>query len=159
MKQGKLWLTLPLVFLAVMVLYFAFNPSYERSLQAKFYYAIGEYDTAYNYAKEAFDADPYNRMATTVMTHSQTALTFVGYIEQAKKYSAEIAQIADAETITDADKAKMKLMCEVMMESFVKISPIKRDGRSIVLDKALLDEAKYYHQQFVELHEKLTSAL
>ena len=154
-----MWLILPLMLVTAAVFYFAFNPSYERSIQAKFYYAMGNYPTAYNMAKSAFDLDPYNRMAATVMTQSQTALKFVSYIEQAKKYSAQIAQIAAGETVTDADKAKIKLMCEVMIDSFVKISPIRRDGRSIVLDKALVEEAKSYHQQFVTLHEKITQSL
>ena len=159
MKQDKLWLILPLLLVTTAVFYFAFNPSYERSLQAKFYYALGDYPTAYKFAKESFDLDPYNRMAATVMTQSQTALKFVDYIDQAKEYSEKIALIAASESITEADKAKMKLMSEVMIDSFVKISPIERDGRSEVLDKELVDEARYYHDQFVELHEKLTQAL
>ena len=158
MKGNKLWLAIPLGLVAVMVLYFAFNPSYERSIQAKFYYAIGEYDPAYRLAREAFDIDPYNRMAVTVMAQSQTALKFVGYIAEAKRYSADIARIAASESISDAQKAKMKLMCEVMMESFVKISPIER-GRSVVIDEELIGEAREHYLQFVELHEKISQAL
>jgi tetratricopeptide (TPR) repeat protein len=158
-KQDKLWLILPLLLVTASLFYFAFNPSYERSFQAKFYYALGDYPTAHTMAKEAFELDPYNRMAATVMTQSQTALKFVDYIDQAKKYSEEIALIAASESISAADRAKMKLMCEVMMESFVKISPIARDGRKIVLDKALLDEARHYYEQFVALHEKITQTL
>ena len=154
-----MWLILPLVLLTAALFYFAFNPSYERSFQAKFYYAIGNYPTAYEMAKSAFELDPYNRMAATVMTQSQTALKFVAYIDQAKKYSEQISQIATADTISAADKAKIKLMCEVMIDSFVKISPIQRDGRNIVLDKELVEEAKSYHRQFVTLHEKITQSL
>ena len=159
MKTAKLWLLFPLLFVAVMGLYFAFNPSYERSLQAKFYYTLGEYKTAHALARESFELDPYNRMAATVMTQSQTALKFVDYIAQAKRYSADIAEMAAGETISAADRAKMKLICEVMMESFVKISPIKRDGRSVVIDRALIEEAKRHYEQFVALHEKLSQTL
>ena len=142
-----------------MALYFAFNPSYERSLQAKFYYTLGDYKQAHALAKEAFALDSYNRMAATVMTQSQTALKFVDYIAQAKAYSADIASIAAAERIGEAEKARIKLMCEVMMESFVKISPIARDGRSVVIDRALIDEARGYYEQFAALHEKVTKTL
>ena len=159
MKQGKVWLMVVAGFLAIMVLYFAFNPSYERSIQAKYYYAIGEYKEAHTLASEAFDLDSYNRMAATIMTQSQTALRFVDYIDEAKRYMRDITKMAESKTISDADKAKMRLMCEVMMDSFVKIDPIKRDGRAVLLDKALVNEAKEYHRQFVELHEKLTAAL
>ncbi len=159
MKQGKIWLAIGAGFLAVMVLYFALNPSYERSIQAKFYYAIGEYKEAHTLATEAFELDSYNRMAATIMTQSQTALVFVAYIDEAKKYLREISTIAESKSITNADKAKMRLMSEIMIGSFVKIDPIKRDGRALLLDKGLIDEAKMYHQQFVELHEKLTARL
>jgi hypothetical protein len=158
-KTAKLWLLLSLLFVTVMGLYFAFNPSYERSLQAKFYYTLGDYKTAHTLARESFALDSYNRMAATVMTQSQTALKFVDYIAEAKRYSADIAAMADAETISGADRAKMKLICEVMMESFVKISPIRRDGRSVVIDRALIEEAKGYYEQFVALHAKLSQTL
>lgn len=159
MKSDKLWLIFPLIFLTAAVLYFAFNPSYERSIQAKFYYTLGDYPEAYRLAKDAFEIDPYNRMAATVMTQSQTALKFVDYIRQAKTYSEQIAVIAAGTAISDADKAKMKLMCEVMMDAYVKISPIERDGRSVVLDKELVDEAGEYYRQFTALHEKVSKAL
>lgn len=159
MQQGRLWFMVVGGFLIVMVLYFVLNPSYERSLQAKFYYTIGDYREAHTLASEAFALDGYNRMAATIMTQSQTALRFVDYIDEAKGYMREITTIAESKTISDADKAKMRLMCEVMMDSFVKISPIKRDGRAVLLDEALVNEAREYHRQFVELHEKLTAAL
>jgi hypothetical protein len=154
-----MWLLLPLLLLTAALFYFILNPSYERSLQAKFYFATGDYPRAYTLAKEAFELDGYNRMAATVMTQSQNALKFVDYINEAKGYSEQIAGIAAAESISDADRAKMKLICEVMMERFVKISPIHRDGRRVVLDKALLEEAQHYYEQFSTLHEKLTAAL
>ncbi|MEA3373333.1 MAG: hypothetical protein U9Q62_06540 [Campylobacterota bacterium] len=159
MKQGKVWLMIVAGFLGVMVLYFVLNPSYERSIQAKFYYAIGEYKEAHTLASEAFALDGYNRMAATIMTQSKTALVFVAYIDEAKGYMRDISKIAESKSITDADRAKMRLMCEIMMDSFVKIDPIKRDGRAVLLDKDLVNEAKEYHQQFVDLHEKLTAAL
>lgn len=159
MKQGRLWLIVVGGFLVSMLLYFSLNPSYEYSLQAKFYYTIGEYDESYELASDAFALDPYNRMAATIMTQSQTALLFVRYIEQAKIYMGDITTMAESDTITDADKAKMRLMSQIMIDSFVKIAPIKRDGRAILLDEALVNEAKEYYNQFVELNEKLTPRL
>ena len=159
MKQGKLWLIVGAGFVVSMFLYFLINPSYERSIESKFYFAIGEYDEAHRLASEAFTLDPYNRMAATVMTQSKTALLFVGYIDDAKEYMRQISAIAESKSITEAQKAKMRLMCQIMMDSYVKISPIERDGRTTVLDEALLNEARAYYDQFVELHEKLAPRL
>ena len=159
MQEGKFWWLISFGTLLLMLLYFAFNPSYERSLQAKFYYTIGDYKVAHRLASEAFELDGYNRMAATIMTQSQAAVKFVEYIEEAKSYMKEISSMAASDAITDADKAKMKIMCEIMIDSFVKISPIFRDGRLEVLDKELIDEAKHYHQQFVDLYEKITATL
>jgi tetratricopeptide (TPR) repeat protein len=159
MKQGKLWLIIGVGFVVSMLFYFLINPSYERSIESKFYFAIGEYEEAHRLASEAFILDPYNRMAATVMTQSKTALVFVDYVDQAKAYMKQISEIAESKSITEAQKAKMRLMCQIMMDSYVKISPIKRDGRTMVLDEALLSEAKSYYDQFVELHEKLAPRL
>ena len=159
MQQGKFWWLISFGMLLLMLLYFAFNPSYERSLQAKFYYTIGNYKAAHRLATEAFELDSYNRMAATIMTQSQAAVKFVEYIDEAKSYMEQISAMAESDSITDADKAKMKIMCEIMIDSFVKISPIFRDGRSEVLDKELVEEAQHYYQQFVDLYEKITATL
>lgn len=159
MLQGKIWWLVSFGMVVLMLAYFMFNPSYERSLQAKYYYTTGEYKLAHRLAKEAFELDAYNRMAATIMTQSQMAMKFVGYIEQSKIYHKQISAMADAESISSADKAKMKLMCEIMIDSYEKIALIYRDGRAVVLDKELVDEARTYHRQFVELYEKITATL
>lgn len=159
MLQGKVWVLISFATIVLMVMYFMFNPSYERSIQAKYYYATGEYKTAHRLATEAFELDSYNRMAATIMTQSQMAMKFVDYIEQSKAYQKQISAIANAKHISRSDKAKMKLICEIMMESYDKISLIYRDGRAVVLDEALVEEARKYHQQFADLYEKITAAL
>ncbi|MBN2782716.1 MAG: hypothetical protein JXQ66_05700, partial [Campylobacterales bacterium] len=46
-----------------MWIYFLINPSYEKSILAKYHYELGEYSKAYTLANEAFSMDVYNRMA------------------------------------------------------------------------------------------------
>ncbi len=157
MRQVNFWLLVVFGLLAVMVFYFSFNPSYQRSIEAKYHYMTADYSQAHALASEAFELDRYNRMAATVMTQSQTALKFVDYIDESKKYLGQISKIAEGASIGDADRVKMKMMCEIMMESFVKISPIDRDGRAILLDDDLLEKARQYHQQFVDLYEQITA--
>jgi tetratricopeptide (TPR) repeat protein len=133
-----------------MGIYFLINPSYEKSIEAKYYYEIGEYEEAYSLANEAFSLDIYNRMAATIMAQSKTSLKYVKYINQAKSYLTEINEMASHKSLSDADRAKMKMMSEIMVDSYVKLAP------SIITDKVLVQEAKKYHDDFEKLLEKVT---
>ena len=129
--------------------YFLFNPSYERSLEAKFYYVVGDYHQSYRLASEAFELNAYNRMASTIMTQSQTAMKFVDYIKEAKSYMAKISKTAQSEGVSDAERARIKMMCEIMIESYEKISA------TVVTDKALVEEATMYRDKFKKLHHEI----
>ena len=145
------WLILSVFFVIVMAVVLL-NPSYEKSIEAKYYYSVGDYQEAYTLSKEAFGLDPYNRMASTIMTQAQTALVFVDYIEQAKTYMNEIQAMADQKEISAAHRAKIKMMCEIMMDSYVKMSA------TVLTDKTLIEEASHYYQEFVKLHDKIVAA-
>lgn len=145
-------LLIPLVALSLLFMmgvYFLINPSYEKSLRAKYYYEIGDYKEAYSLAKEAFSIDLYNRMAATIMTQSQTSLKYVNYIEDAKKYMISIDEIAKHETISDADKAKIKMICNIMLSAYIKLAP------SVITDDELVKESAKYHNKFEKLLEKI----
>jgi len=149
MNNKLLILGLAALFLVVMGIYFLMNPSYEKSLQAQYYYEIGDYDEAYKFANEAFSIDVYNRMASTIMAQSKTALKYKKYIEQAKEYMAEINTIAAKDTISDADRAKIKMMSEIMVDSYKKLAP------SVITDTKLVREAAEYYEDFGKLLEKV----
>ena len=135
--------------IAFMALYFFFNPSYQKSLQAKYYYEVGDYNEAYSNAKEAFGLDSYNRMAATVMAQSQTSLKYVKYVNESKGYMSQINDIVNKENIEDSDKARIRLICEIMKSSYIKLAP------SIITDKELVQDAAYYHAGFEQLLEKV----
>ncbi len=135
--------------LLFMGIYFLVNPSYQKSLQAKYYFETGEYKEAHLLATEAFGLDVYNRMASTIMAQSITALKYVSYIDDAKKYMLQINEIATHETVSDSDKAKIRLMCEIMVSSYVKLAP------SIITDADLIEETKTYYEKFEKLLEKV----
>ena len=137
------------IIVAIMGIYFIFNPSYQKSIQAKYYFEIGEYDEAYSLAKEAFELNLYNRMASTIMTQSQTSLKYKAYIDMGKKYMIDIDKIAHKEVIQKSDKAKIRLICGVMIDSYVKLAP------SVVTDKGLVKKAAEYHSGFEKLLEKV----
>lgn len=145
--------TIPFIALSILLLmgiYFLVNPSYEKSIKAKYYFETGEYQQAYALSKEAFALDQYNRMAATVMAQSLTSLKYVKYIDMAKGYMVEIDKIAEHEYISDADKAKIRLICNIMIKSYVKLAP------SVITDKKLVQDSAYYYQKFEKLLEKVT---
>lgn len=150
MKAKFIFPLVSFVLLAIMGVYFLVNPSYEKSIEAKYYYEMGEYKEAYSLAQDAFAQDIYNRMASTIMAQSKTALLYVKYIKQAKEYLAQISQIAQSESISDADRAKIKLMSEIVVGSYEKLAP------SVITDRALVIEAKKYHDDFEGLLEKVS---
>jgi len=137
------------VFIFVMIVYFLVHPSYVKSLEAKYYYETGNYTKAYTLANEAFSLDLYNRMASTVMAQSKIAMKYQKYIAQAKKYMQEINTIAAKNNITDADRARIKLMSQIVVDSYVKLAP------SVMTHEDLVQKAKEYHDNFEKLLEKV----
>ena len=147
------WIVLSVATLLFTFGYFFLNPSYELSLEAKFHYAMGDYKTAQQKATKAFEMNQYNRMASTVMTQSQTAMKFVNYIDESKKYMQEIAEIASGDGVSDAQRAKVKMICEIMIESYKKIAP------TVLTDEDLIKEAKDYNLKFKKLYDEITSKI
>jgi len=149
MKTKFLFPVVTVLLIVIMGVYFLINPSYEKSLEAKYYYETGHYTKAYELAKEAFSLDIYNRMASTIMAQSKTSIKYKKYVDEAKKYMADINEIAAGESISDANRAKMKMMCEIMIDSYVKLAP------SVITDKDLVQEAAMYYKNFENLLEKV----
>ena len=149
MKNKFLLPALAALFLAIMVIYFLVNPSYEKSIEAQYYYKTGDYEEAYKLANEAFSLDVYNRMASTIMAQSKTSLKYQKYIQQGKKYMVEINEIAAKDTISDADRAKIRMMSEIMVDSYKKLAP------SVITNNALVKEAAKYYSDFENLLEKV----
>jgi hypothetical protein len=150
MTSKALVFSMAFIFLMIMGGYFLVNPSYEKSITAKYYYEIGEYDESYFIAKEAFALNVYNRMASTVMVQSQIALKYVDYINLAEKYMLDINEISLHETVSNADKAKIRIICEIMLGSYIKLAP------SVITDKKLVVESAKYYKSFEQLLAKVT---
>ena len=147
-------LTIPIVALSlilIMGIYFLVNPSYEKSIRSKYYFEMGEYEEALVLAREAFSLNVYNRMASTVMAQSITSLKYVKYIQMGKTYVKEIDSIATHEFISKADKAKMRLICEIMIDSYIKLAP------SVITNESLAHESAILYKKFEQLLEKVNS--
>lgn len=149
MNVKVLFPLIALVLVLIMGIYFLINPSYEKSIRAKYYYEIGNYQEALVLAKEAFSMDVYNRMAATIMAQSITSMKYANYVRDAKKYMQEINAIAEHEVISDADKAKIRLICDIMISAYKKLAP------SVVTDEQLIKDAAKYYAGFEKLLEKV----
>jgi len=136
------------VIIFAMVIYFLTNPSYEKSLEAKFYYETGDFKQAYQLSKEAFQLNNYNKMAATIMTQSQYSLKYVNYINDAKRYIKEIEKTIKNKEVTDKDRAKIRMISKIMIDRYKKLAP------SVVVDKELIQEAQAYYEKFQKLLKK-----
>lgn len=149
MNIKNLFIFIAVFLVSFIALFFLTNPSYERSLEAKYHYEMGNYDQAYKLANEAFTMDVYNRMASTIMAQSKTSLKYEKYIKEAKEYLGEINEIISQDSIDEAHRVKIKLICQIMVESYTKLAP------SVITDKTLVDEAANYYEQFEMFLEKV----
>ncbi len=131
------------------VYFFSSNPSYQDSIQARIYYFLGNYDSAYELSKKAYEQDSYNKMANTVMTQSKIAKEYEAYIEQGNDYFVRINEISSKKDYTQADKVRVKMMCEVMIESYKELVP------STLTDKSLQNSSQKMQKKFMQLHKEL----
>jgi len=148
-KRYKSWTLLALIFLLLMASYFLFNPSYEKSLEAKFHYAMGNYHKAYVLSSEAFAEEPYNRMANSIMVQSKYALRYVNYNLEAEQYLSIIKDYASKDKISIENQMRIKMMCDIMIDKHQKMQA------TILIDKELVKKSLMYYEQFADLHEQL----
>ncbi|WP_456485914.1 hypothetical protein [Hydrogenimonas sp.] len=150
MLSGRIWYALLASMLLISMAIFAWtNPSYEKAFEAKWHYFLGEYDKAYDLAKEAYDLDRYNRMAFTIMTQTDVARKYLDYIEEGQRYLNIIEKIADHPPISEADKIRIKMICEVMMGRYAMLKPTK------LTDKKLIDEARAMYERFKTIYDSI----
>ncbi len=88
-------------------------------------------------------------MASTITAQSITSLKYVKYIDAAKGYMKDIDEIATHEYISDGDKAKIRMICEIMIGQYKKLAP------SVITDKELVSQSAIYYEKFEKLLEKV----
>ena len=137
------------LFLLFSGFYFIVDSSYQDSFEARFYYFIGNYTQAYKFAKKAYDKDSYNKMAFTVLVQSKIAKEYVDYIETGNRYFEKIDKISSKKEYKNDDKARIKLMCEIMLGEYKKLSPTKLTNQDLV------DDAKKINDKFGQLYKEL----
>ncbi len=138
-----------LFFLLIVASFFIFSNSYSKSFQARVLYTIGDYNKAYNLARDVYLKDSYNRMALTVMNQSKIALKYQKYIKDGKKYLKIIEKISGDKNISDQDLAKIKIICEVMAGEYKKLQPI------LLSVSSLSNNALEINKKFNKIYEEL----
>ncbi len=130
-------------------LYFSFNSSYQDSIEARIYYLLGNYKEAYKLAKKAYEKDSYNKMANTILTQSKIALSYEKYIEEGNEYLKKINEISSKKDFSSADKVRIKMMCEIMIESYNDLKS------SVLTDDELKKNAHDMQKKFQQLYDEL----
>ena len=148
-KRYKTWTLFTLIILLGMGAYFAFNPSYQLSLEAKFHYSMSDYEKAYDLSSEAYEMEPYNRMARSVMVQSQYALRYVNYNKESREYLDKIRTYANQDKISVPEQMRIKMMCDIMIDKHNKMQP------TILIDKDLVKEARENYKKFKKLKVSL----
>jgi len=140
---------LALLLLAGMAVFAWTNPSYQKAFEAKWYYFMGDYDEALRLAKEAYALDRYNRMALTVMTQTEVAERYLDYIREGAEFLRQIEAIADHPPISEADKIRIKMMCEVMIDRYETLTATP------LTDEELIERATNLYRKFKTLYTSL----
>jgi tetratricopeptide (TPR) repeat protein len=138
-----------LITLFVIIFIYFFNQSYQYSLEAKTFYELGEYEKAYQLAKKAYELEPYNRMAFTILTQSEIAKEWKNYIEESKNYFKKIEEISNKKVITKKDKIRVKMMLEIIIEKYKLLKNSK------LIDKKLKQEAYTQYKKGEKLYEEV----
>lgn len=153
MRSKLFFITLALVLIASLALFFLLSDSYKYSFQAKLEYTLGHYDKAQKLAVKAHNEDSYNRMAATVMTQSALALEYVNYIKDGKEYLEKIKVLTQKEYLEKGDKIRMKFMADIMLERYGKLTP------TVVIRDTLKQKAHAIYEEFTTIHAKVINAL
>ncbi|WP_457595963.1 hypothetical protein [Hydrogenimonas sp.] len=149
MRSKIIYLLFALGLLGGMALFAWTNPSYQKAFEAKWYYFMGDYDTAYRLAKEAYDLDPYNRVALTVMTRTQAAREYLAYIREGVGYLHRIEEMAAGGIVDEADRVRIKMMCEVMLGRYATLTA------NPLADEELRERARQIYEKFRTLYASL----
>lgn len=149
MDRKKALLLSITAFISISFAFLVINPSYQKSIKAKFLLFNKRYEEAFLVAKESLILDPYNKMAISVLNRAGSEIEYIRYIEQSKEYMNKIVAIANSKTITKADRLRLKQMCKYMIERYDILKNSKQAS------KELQEEAHSHFLKFKEIYEEV----
>ena len=134
---------------AIFVSFVTLSPSYKNALGAKFYYEMGDYETAYKLSKSAYHKDIYNKLAHTVMVQSEISQKYALYIARSNGYLENIQKISKSSKVSKVNLDKIRMMCDIAVSDYTELKP------SNLTDSDLQEEAKQIRDKFLTLQKEL----
>ncbi len=134
---------------AIFVSFVTLSPSYKNALGAKFYYEMGDYETAYKLSKSAYHKDIYNKLAHTVMVQSEISQKYALYIARSNGYLENIQKISKSGKVSKVNLDKIRIMCDIAVSDYAELKP------SNLTDSDLQEEAKRIKDKFLTLQKEL----
>nr|WP_314089019.1 hypothetical protein [uncultured Campylobacter sp.] len=134
---------------AIFVSFVTLSPSYKNALGAKFYYEMGDYETAYKLSKSAYHKDIYNKLAHTVMVQSEISQKYALYIARSNSYLENIQKISKSGKVSKVNLDKIRMMCDIAVSDYAELKP------SNLTDSDLQEEAKRIKDKFLTLQKEL----
>ena len=134
---------------AIFVSFVTLSPSYKNALGAKFYYEMGDYETAYKLSKSAYHKDIYNKLAHTVMVQSEISQKYALYIARSNGYLENIQKISKSGKVSKVNLDKIRMMCDIAVSDYAELKP------SNLTDSDLQEEAKRIKDKFLTLQKDL----
>ena len=134
---------------AIFVSFVTLSPSYKNALGAKFYYEMGDYETAYKLSKSAYHKDIYNKLAHTVMVQSEISQKYALYIARSNNYLENIQKISKSGKVSKVNLDKIRMMCDIAVSDYAELKP------SNLTDSDLQEEAKRIKDKFLTLQKEL----
>ena len=134
---------------AIFVSFVTLSPSYKNALGAKFYYEMGDYETAYKLSKSAYHKDIYNKLAHTVMVQSEISQKYALYIARSNGYLENSQKISKSGKVSKVNLDKIRMMCDIAVSDYTELKP------SNLTDLGLQEEAKQIRDKFLTLQKEL----
>jgi hypothetical protein len=143
----------PSLIVVVTILYLVLSPSYQKSIKAKYYYLIGDYETAYIISTQSYKLNRYNKMAFSIRQQSLIHMKYIDFLKNSLDRYTQIRRIVNKDKITRGDKLKIKIICEIVFDEF------KQLNHTILTRKDLIKRAEEQNNNYKELYEDVKNKL
>jgi len=148
----KLIIVVTIIF-GLLVGYLQFNPSYKLSIEAKYYYTIGEYEIAYQIAEKSLRIREYNTMALHIKTRSGATLEVISFNLEAREFLAKIKVIISKTEIGRNDKLRTKMMSDVIISKYYNLK------FPMVEDEKIQNLALKFFRKFQKINKQVINSL
>ena len=133
--------------------YLEYNPSYKLSIEARYYYAIGDYELAYDLANQALIIREYNTMAFHIKNRRGLTLEMINFNQEAEDFFKKIKTLVQQKPLKKPNKVRIKMMSEIILSKYETLS------FSLVEDDEVKNKAKKYFKEFKTIHDKILTLL